>query len=114
MQRSGRNRRAAVRVETGGSVAGEIYMDLESDVLTLSPGGMMLQLEFAPPLGSKQRFVLIFQHQQAFDVAGIVRNVTPLASPEGASLYSVGVEFDGLDAGQRDFIEGFLARQPKP
>ena len=114
MAGEGRNRRAAVRVDTGGSVAGQLYMDLESDVLTLSPGGMMIELEFAPPLGSKQRFILIFQHQQAFDVTGVVRNVSPLPGPDGTTLYAIGIEFESLEPDQRAFLETFLARQSKP
>lgn len=105
-------RRSTVRVPTAGSVTSQIELDLDSDVLQLSPGGMMIRLTLSPEVGSRHGFTLAFEGR-SIDVSAVVRDVKGLKTPDGSPEYDVGVEFDDVTPAQREFIEAFLARRPK-
>ena len=80
----------------------------ESEVLYLSSGGMMVRLDFEPPMGSSHRFTLGFP-DRTLHVAGDVRNVEHL--PGSAGHFRVGIEFQGLSAADREFLEDFVAER---
>ena len=100
-------RRAAARTRTAGELRSQLCLDLESDVELLSPAGMMIRLDLKPDLGSRHEFTLGFSGR-SIDVAGAVRDVREVIV-DGAPHYEVGLEFEGITAAQRDFIEAFLA-----
>ena len=104
-------RRTVPRFDTGGGagVRAQLHLALESRVLYLSQGGMMVRMGLAPAIGSAHRFTLEFGERR-LDVTGVVRNVQAVTEGEQA-VYDVGVEFDGLDGADREFIEGFVARR---
>ncbi len=80
----------------------------ESEVLYLSSGGMMVRLDFSPPLGSTHRFTLGFP-DRTLHVSGDVRNVEHL--PGSAGQFRVGIEFQDLSAADREFLEGFVSER---
>jgi hypothetical protein len=80
----------------------------ETDVLTLSAGGMMVSLEFTPELGSRHRFSLGFP-DRILVLWGLVRNVEHL--PGSAGEFRVGIEFQDVTAADHAFLEEFVAER---
>jgi len=107
----GPERRASLRVPTGKPLKGELAIDLESEVLRLSTGGMLVRLPFPLVLGTPHVFTLIFE-QAVMEVSGLVRSCQPLE--EAGPAYGIGVEFEGLDDGKKRTLESFVARKLKP
>lgn len=105
-------RRSSVRVATAGSVTSQLELDLDSDVLQLSPGGMRIRLTLLPEVGSRHGFTLAFDGR-SIDVSAVVRDVQGLTIPDETPTYEIGLEFHDLTLAQREFIEAFLARRSK-
>ncbi|MGE0453989.1 MAG: PilZ domain-containing protein [Vicinamibacteria bacterium] len=105
-------RRDAPRVSADEKgVEGEVGLQLETDVLTLSPGGMMARMPFAPALGSIVRCALQVEGE-AISVRGSVRNSQPDASASPDEVHSiVGIEFVELGERERSLLERYLARR---
>jgi hypothetical protein len=100
-------RRAALRVPAG-SLRAELVVPRASEVLYLSTGGMMVLLDFQPPMGSEHRFTLHFP-DRTIDVTGAVRNAEP--TPDSPGEFRVGVEFLGLAAADHAYLESFVAER---
>jgi len=105
-------RRDAPRVNVDEKeVEGEVGLQLDSDVLTLSPGGMMARMPFAPALGSIVRCALQVEGT-SISVRGTVRNSQPDASASTDEAHSiVGIEFVDLGERERALLERYLARR---
>lgn len=102
-------RRASARVRLPEPLSSQLSLDLDSDVLLLSAGGMMIRLPFPLEVGSGHGFTLGVE-QELIDVAGVVRDC---ASGEGGEIpcYRIGIEFQGLDERQRAYLERFVERK---
>lgn len=103
---AGTERRRAPRKAHPGLQA-ELEVALESEVLYLSSGGMMVRLDFAPALGREHRFTLTFP-DRTLHVRGAVRNTEP-ATDGVAGTHRVGVEFLDLPDDDRAFLDAFVA-----
>jgi hypothetical protein len=89
-------------------VEGEVGLQLDTDVLTLSPGGMMARMPFAPALGSIVRCALQVEGEP-ISVRGSVRNSQPDAGAAADEVHSiVGIEFVGLGDRERSLLERYL------
>ena len=97
------NRRARVRKHLNGSLEGAIELEIGSDVLLLSTGGMMMRLDVAPELGSRHGFTVDIG-DRSLEVDGIIRNITP-----DGPAFKVGVEFQDMNAADQRFLEEFVA-----
>ena len=108
--KNGRERRAAGRFDTEGKLPGQLPLDLETDVLQISVGGMMVEVTMPLEAGSKHRFTLNI-NKETLEVYGIVRNCQPFPSADEPRVHRVGVEF--CDLGERDLacLTEFLNRQ---
>jgi hypothetical protein len=98
-------RRASVRTHLDGALKGDIELQVGSDVLFLSSGGMMMRLEQPPEVGSRHRFTLDIDGR-SLEMDGIIRNITP----DGLTS-KVGVEFQDVSYADRSFLEAFVARK---
>jgi hypothetical protein len=105
-------RRDAPRVNVDeNEVEGEVGLQLDTDVLTLSPGGMMARMPFAPAIGSIVRCALQVEGEP-ISVRGTVRNSQPDASAHPDEVHSiVGIEFVDLGDRERSLLERYLARR---
>ena len=106
----GPERRARSRVSVKRPLTGELALDLESEVLKLSTGGMLVRLPFPLANGSRHKFTLTVD-QQVMDVEGIVRHCQPLEDAAPGPAYGVGVEFEGLDEAKNRVLESFVNRK---
>ena len=100
-------RRGAHRQEPTSPIWGQLLLEVDSAVRALSTGGMMVRVATPPALGTAQMFVLTFE-SATLRLKGVVRNITPVLQP-GPPRYDVGVEFEGVDASAREFLERFVA-----
>ena len=98
------NRRRAERVDADGHLRAQLSM--EADVLSLSSRGMMVQLGFAPEIGSRHSFTLTFEGQ-VLSLLGTVRNSEPFAE-DGHTSYHVGIEFEGIESREEGILESFV------
>ena len=105
---AGDERRTALRFDAERTIRVQLHLDLESRILYLSPGGMMVRMGLAPAIGSAHRFTLEFGERR-LDVTGVVRDLKAVTEGD-QTLYDVGVEFDGLAGEDKAYIEGFVAR----
>jgi c-di-GMP-binding flagellar brake protein YcgR len=103
-------RRDSTRVHIDGRVEGEVGLLLESRVLTLSQGGMLV---FAPELGTALSCSLQIAGQ-TIKVRGVVRNAHKESPDANASHHVVGLEFLELEEQARSCIERFLATSSPP
>ena len=100
-------RRGAHRQEPPSPIWGQLLLEVDSAVRALSTGGMMVRVATPPALGTTHLFVLTFE-SVTLRLEGVVRNVTPVLQT-GPPRYDVGVEFEGVDASAREFLERFVA-----
>jgi c-di-GMP-binding flagellar brake protein YcgR len=104
-----RERRAAGRIDTEGKLPGQLPLDLETDVLQISVGGMMVEVTMPLEVGSKHQFTLNI-NEEALEVQGIVRNCKPFPSEKESRDYRVGIEFCDLGERQRASLAEFVNR----
>jgi hypothetical protein len=90
-------------------VRGRMSLELESEILYLSEGGMMVNLPFQPTLGSELSFTLAVG-EHPITVRGRVRNTQRVDDGDGV-LYQIGVEFADLQEPARGELSAWLARQ---
>jgi len=90
-------------------VRGRMSLELESEILCLSEGGMMVNLPFQPTLGSELSFTLAVG-EHPITVKGRVRNTQRVDDGDGV-LYQIGVEFADLQEPVRGELSAWLARQ---
>ncbi len=108
--KDGRERRTAGRFDTEGRLPGQLPLDLETDVLQISVGGMMVEVTMPLEAGSKHQFTLNI-HEETLEVRGIVRNCQPFPSADEPRVYRVGIEFCDLEERQQAFLVEFVNRQ---
>jgi hypothetical protein len=106
-------RRDSARVSVEGRVEGEVGLLLDSRVLTLSPGGMMVRMPFAPELGSAVACSLQIGGETV-RVRGVVRNAAKESADQAASHHVIGLEFVDLEEAARTSIERYLATSSPP
>jgi hypothetical protein len=106
------DRRDSERLSLGGQVEGEVGLRLDSTVLMLSLGGMMVRMPFAPQLGSMVSCSLDVDGRPV-RVEAIVRDASRESAEPERSSHVVGLEFLGLSAPARTQIEGYIARRLK-
>ncbi len=89
---------------------GQLPLDLETDVLQISVGGMMVEVTMPLEAGSKHRFTLNV-NEETLEIHGIVRNCQPFPSTDEPRVHRVGIEF--YDLGERELacLTEFLNRQ---
>lgn len=106
------NRRGAARFDTEGAVTSQLELDLDSDILYLSKGGMMIRMPFAPEIGSVHDLALGFG-DETMQVKAVVRNNQALAGDGKSVMYGVGVEFVDLKDRERELLDRFIAQRLK-
>jgi hypothetical protein len=107
-----KERRDSERLSLDGKVEGEVGLRLESTVLMLSMGGMMVRMPFAPQLGSVVSCSLEIDGRPV-RVEAIVRDANRESGEIESSRHVVGLEFLGLSVPARTQIEAYIARRLK-
>jgi hypothetical protein len=105
-----RERREAGRFDTAGKLPGQLPLDLETDVLQISVGGMMIEVNVPLGAGSKHQFTLNIL-DETLEIRGIVCNCRPYPSAEEPRVYRVGIEFCDLGERQLACLNEFVNRQ---
>jgi hypothetical protein len=105
----GPERRVANRVDTGG-IPGQLQIDLESEVLQLSAGGMLVEMALPLPVGSEHGFTLSLEGHQ-LEVRGTVRNCQPLLTGEEPPNYRMGIQFVDLDEAGLALLSKFVDKR---
>jgi PilZ domain-containing protein len=100
-------RREAARVGIEGALAGQVGLHLNSRVLSLSPGGMMVRMPFSPQLGSVITCTLDVGGIPV-QVRGIVRDTREEATAAESADFIVGLEFIDVPDETRALIEAYL------
>lgn len=108
----GRERREAPRVDTEGQLPGQLEIDLESEVLQLSVGGMLVEMEMPLPVGSEHVFSLTLETSQ-LELRGIVRNCQPLLTGVEPPNYRMGIQFVDPDGRQLALLKDFVEKKLK-
>ncbi len=107
----GAERRDSGRINLEGKVEGDVWLHLESSVLMLSQGGMMVRMPFAPQIGSVVSCSFEIDGQTV-RLDAIVRDAHR-ESGEVESPRHAGTEFLGLSGPARTHIEAYVARRLK-
>lgn len=105
-------RRGATRVPASAALEARLSMDLSSDILYLSSGGMMIRLPFRLEPGSTHGFTLTVEGE-VIEAAGIVRNCEAMPGGGAAPHFRVGVEFQGLGDIPHLHLEKFVEKKLK-
>jgi len=103
-------RRDSSRVPLEGEIKGKMSLHLQSDVISLSEGGMLVRMPFAPVTGSVVGFT-VEVGGRALPLRGTVRNAQETSDEEGNPLYTIGVEFLDLADDARRQLESYLAQK---
>jgi hypothetical protein len=104
------DRRDSSRLPQAGVVKGKMSLHLDSDVVSVSQGGMMVRMPYAPVTGSVVGFTVEVGGQPV-PLRGTVCNAQETSDEEGNPLYLVGVEFLELGESVRREIESYLSRR---
>ena len=100
-------RRAAQRVEAQGRLAGRLEIDLETNVLQLSPGGMMIEVRMPVDVGSEHAFTLNIEGED-LDLVGIVRNCEASMPGDATTSYRIGIQFRDVDKKKQAVLTRFV------
>ena len=101
-----KERRSAPRVRPAAGAASEVTLDLETQVLRLSEGGMSFEVAMPVDIGAQLSLVLALDGEELV-LSGVVRNCA--SEPAlGTPTYTVGVEFDSLDDQARAVLRRFV------
>lgn len=103
-------RRSAGRIETDGKLPGELALDLETDVLQISEGGMMVEVPMPLEIGSRHGFTLSLD-ADVLDLSGLVRNCQPFPPSGPPEAYRIGIEFMDVQEHQRECLAGFVSKK---
>lgn len=101
-------RRTARRVRSGGQIPDRWDIGLETKVVQLSEGGMLLELPFRLGIGSQHRFSLDILGKE-FQVPGTIRSSYRVSG--GAQRYRVGIEFGQRGKREQRLIADFVAER---
>ena len=105
-------RRSATRIPATRALEARLSMDLTSDILYLSSGGMMIRLPFPLEVGSTHGFTLTVEGE-VIEASGIVRNCESIPGSGASPHFRVGVEFQGLGDPPRRHLEAFVEKKLK-
>lgn len=108
----GRERREAQRVDTEGQLPGQLGIDLESEVLQLSVGGMLVEMEIPLAVGSEHAFSLAFETSR-LELRGVVRNCQALLTGVEPPNYRMGIQFVDPDDRQLALLKQFVEKRLK-
>lgn len=100
-------RRGAPRVGAEGSLPGQMEIDLDTNVLQLSPGGMMVEVGMPVDVGSEHAFTLNVGGEE-LDLVGVARNCEPSMPGDPTTTYRVGIQFRDLDDKQQEILTRFV------
>jgi len=100
-------RRAAPRVGAQGSVPGQLEIDLDTNVLQLSPGGMMVEIGMPVEVGSEHSFSLNLDGED-LELVGVARNCEPSVPGDPATSYRIGIQFRDVDERQQAILTRFV------
>ena len=103
-------RRTANRVDVEGSLPSQLTLDLETDVLQVSVGGMMVESPIPLEIGSKHQFTVGIDKQD-MELCGTVRNCQAYPPSGHPEVYRVGIEFCDLDEHQKSNLEDFVNKK---
>ena len=103
-------RRAANRVDTDGQLPGQLALDLETDVLQMSGGGMMVETPMPLAIGSKHQFTVGIEKEE-MELSGVVRNCQPHPPSGPPKVYRVGLEFCDLSEHQQENLVAFVNKK---
>ncbi|MFQ5790132.1 MAG: PilZ domain-containing protein [Acidobacteriota bacterium] len=106
-------RRRSPRVRTS-ELPGQIGLELETDVLQLSVGGMLVEVSVPLDIGSEHRFTLSIEDEE-MALSGVVRNCEPAdeGEDEERPSYRIGIEFRDLEARQKELLSRFVEKRLK-
>lgn len=108
--RGEQERRATGRIDTQGKLPSRLTLDLDTEVLQISVGGMMVEVTLPLPISSEHSWTLNFGGEE-LTVRGIVRNCKLVPSEEQSPVYRIGIEFRGLDERQKACLMDFVNRR---
>ena len=100
-------RRGVPRVEAQGSLPGQLEIDLETNVLQLSPGGMMVEVDMPVGVGSEHAFTLSIDDEN-LDLIGVVRNCEPSTPGDPTTSYRIGIQFHDVGDKQQATLTRFV------
>ena len=100
-------RRAAPRAEAQGSLPGQLEIDLDTNVLQLSPGGMMVEVAMPVEVGSEHAFTLNIDGED-LDLIGVVRNCEASMPGSPTTSYRIGIQFRDVDERQQAILTRFV------
>jgi hypothetical protein len=100
-------RRAAPRAEAQGKLPGQLEIDLDTNVLQLSPGGMMVELVMPVAVGSEHAFSLNIDGVDV-DLIGVALNVEPSMPGDPTTSYHIGIQFRDLTDEQQAILTRFV------
>jgi len=100
-------RRGAPRVEAQGSLPGQLEIDLDTNVLQISPGGMMVEVGMPVAAGTEHSFTLNIDGGD-LDLVGVVRNCEPSMPGDPTTSYRIGIQFRDVDDDQQVILTRFV------
>ena len=100
-------RRAAPRASAQGSLPGQLEIDLETNVLQLSPGGMMVEIGMPVDVGSEHSFTLNIDGEEV-ELVGVARNCEPSMPGDPTTSYRIGIQFLDVDEKQQAILTRFV------
>lgn len=106
------DRRGATRYDTRGRLPGLLKLDLRTEVLSLSAGGMLVELELPLAAGSEHRFSLMLEGD-GIELKGVVRNCAPLLNGEEPPNYRLGVQFLDVSDREAELLRDFVERKAR-
>jgi len=108
---SDKERRSAPRVRPAVGAASEVTLDLETQILRLSKGGMSFEVAMPVDIGARLKFAIVLDGEELL-LDGVVRNCT--AEPAlGNPTYNVGVEFEAMDDSVQETLSRFVDSRNK-
>jgi hypothetical protein len=111
-----RERRVAERIDMGGRLPSQLALDLETSVVQISAGGMMMEVPMPLAIGSKHGFTLSIG-TEVLALSGMVRNCRPVGPAVQGDpsmeerIFRVGVGFCELNEKQARFLDNFVNRK---
>lgn len=100
-------RRGVPRVEAQGSLPGQLEINLDTNVLQLSPGGMMIEVGMPVTAGSEHSFTLNIDGED-LDLIGVVRNCEPSMPGDPTTSYRIGIQFRDVNDQQQTILTRFV------
>jgi hypothetical protein len=106
-----RERRVAERIDMGGRLPSQLELDMDTSVVQISSGGMMIEIHMPLAIGSKHGFTLTIGAEEV-TLSGMVRNCRSLDEAAAENpLFHVGIEFCDLNEKQTRFLDDLVNRK---